>query len=76
MEHHSLSLLGPAKVMDSNTHRSWAEWVLHPPAHSGVSIQLLLPMWKVSPGLSVFQKKTSLMVQRLRLCSQHQGAWV
>ena len=63
--HHSLSLLGLAKLMDSNTHRSWAEWVLHPPARGGVSVHLLLSMGKVWPALCVFQKKTSLMVQRL-----------
>ena len=65
MAHHSLSLLGPAKLMDSNTHRSWAERVLHPPARGGVSVHLLLSMGKVWPAVCVFQKKTSLMVQRL-----------
>lgn len=73
MAHHSLSLLGPAKLMDSNTHRSWAERALHPPAHGGVSVHLLLPMGKVSPALCVFQKKTSLMVQRLTLCASNPG---
>ena len=49
------------KLMDSNTHRSWAERVLHPPARGGVSVHLLLSMGKVWPALCVFQKKTSLI---------------